>query len=346
MEFELKKWTGEIATLRSRFHALNYFTTQQLCIIRQKLGQLNCETIKSLPSDVLSMLMSISFKICEQDIKDALEATKVEDAAVDCTSSSTDKRKPSVPSNDDIKLSQIIEGEDVNIEVTIEKKLSLLIEQLTELDRRIFEEIKDSDFSDTIAYLSIKHCTNENSQTVRDNFIKRASKWCMENEDNYETMDKHALLKELDSFNTENNQNLQGNSQGACGTNTMPASQSTVDEVDCDYSDGHITQYSSFQENTIVQSNNSADIDFIEQELIENYIPSGLAREAAKLFPTNLKKALRYCLQQQNLSTTDESVQSVITCSSNMCGDGKRYVCEYYASVHIHVSKKLYVTSN
>ena len=326
MEFELKKWTGEIATLRNRFHALNYFTTQQLCIIRQKLGQLNCETIRSLPSDVLSMLMSISFKICEQDIKDALEATKVGDATVDCTSSSTDKRKPSVPSNDDIKLSQIIEGEDVNIEVTIEKKLSLLIEQLTELDRRIFEEIKDSDFSETIAYLSIKHCTNESSQTVRDNFIKRASKWCMENEDNYETMDKHALLKELDSFNTQNNQNLQGNSQGACGTDTMPTSQNKVDEVDCDYSDSHITQYSSFQESTIVQSNNSADIDFIEQELIENYIPSGLAREAAKLFPTNLKKALRYCLQQQNLSTTDESVQSVITCSSNMCGDGKRYL--------------------
>ena len=325
MESELKEWTGQIATLRSRFHALNYFTTQQLCIIRQKLGQLNCETIDSLPENVLSMLMSISFKICEQDIKDALlQATKVDDITVDSSvSSNTDKAKMYIPSDDDAKVSQIF-GEDINIEVTIEKKLSLLIEQLTELDRKVFEEIKDSDFSDTVAYLSIKYCANESSQNICEKFIKRASKWCMENEDSYEKMDKHNLLKELESFNSQNNQNFQENVQGAFGTDDIPTSQ--IDETDASNRDNDTTQFNNFQQ---VQANDSVNIDLIEQELIENDIPSGLAREAAKKFPTNLKKALRYCLEEQNSSTTDELVQSVITCSSNMLGDGKRHVHNY-----------------
>ena len=72
MENELEKWKDEIAKSRDTFHVLNLFTTQQLRVIRQQLGQLNCERISSLPPAVISMLMSISPKICEKDIKECL----------------------------------------------------------------------------------------------------------------------------------------------------------------------------------------------------------------------------------------------------------------------------------
>ena len=69
-------------------------------------------------------------------------------------------------------------------------------------------------------------------------------------------------------------------------------------------------------------STNSEQV--IENDLTELEIPSGLAREAAKVFPNDLVSALDYCLKHQ-ASNNSGMYQSIVTCSSSMEGIGERY---------------------
>lgn len=317
MEAELEKWTSEISNLRSQFNALNYFTTQQLCVIRQSLGQLDCRTITRLPAEVMSMLMSISFKICQQDIVDALKSNKSDDSATskECDDSNATDKKDSFAQLDDVeKVAQIIPENEVNIENAIEKKLSLLVRQLSEVHREAYDEVEGA-FDKTVAYLGIKYCTVENSQALKDTIVDKVSEWCVSNQPKYKDMNRHTLLKEIELVGTENAQTLE-NSQSADNAAQSDSNTDTVEQID---------EQDSSTSNMNTSMQQSINVRLIEKELIEFDIPSGLAREAAELGFTDIEEALSYCLDVQNSSSNSQLVQSIVTCSqSTLRGDGER----------------------
>ena len=276
MEKELKLWNNEIAKSRDTFYVLNLFTTQQLRVIRQQLGQLNCERISTLPPEVISMLMSLSPKIRGKDIKNCLLVVKSKSSLVGQPSlkkseESNDLSAP-IDHNDNTQIGQFNPEDEVSIKAAIEKLVMGLIDQLSDVEKSAYEELKGA-YPDEVAYLSIKNCSNSNMQ--QENLIEKASEWCLENKNFYEEKDAQIVFNEIQTLNSQNNESVE-NEQN-------PDNQSDASPV--------------------VESMQGTNIILMEEMLIENDIPSGLAREAAELYPDDIEEALSYCLVEKNRST-------------------------------------------
>jgi len=191
MENELQNWLEEIIQLRNNYHTLNYFTSQQLCVIRQKLGQLECKTISSLPLNVLSILMSISCRITEENVLDALKDTKGEDFDDGLNLGSNTELSAST-------IGQVIAEVEVNLDSAIEKKVNLLKDQLNEAEIILFNSLVDYGYSESLVYLGIKYCSGKHGKNLTERYV---GNWCMKNEKKYEKMEKNALLEEINSQN-------------------------------------------------------------------------------------------------------------------------------------------------
>ena len=286
MENELKQWNDEIAKARKNFYVLNLFTAQQLRVIRQQLGQVNCDRISSLPSTVISMLMSISPKIREKDIKESLQSVKLKSSLVtqDSTTKSEDLNSLYSPIgyDENVEMGQFNPENEVSMEAAVEKLLMHLINQLSVIEKEVFDELKNSDYSDNIAYLSIKYCSNVTNQ--QGNLVEATSAWCLENENRYLNRDPKSMLNELQAFNLQNNEHI---------WNTQ------------------IKQYEN-DENSVVKSQDD-NVFVMEKMLIDNDIPSGLARKAAEIYPNDIGEALSYCLNEQNKSADQSFLQLPLT---------------------------------
>ena len=285
MERELKRWTDEIAMARNNFHVLNLFTTQQLRVIRQQLGQLNCESITSLPPAVISMLMSISSKICQKDVKECLLLVKSKNLLVKHhppeKSEALENSSGYMDHEDNVQMDQFNPEDEVSLEAAIEKLVIRLIDQLSEVERNAYEELKE-DYSDKMAYLSIKNC--DKSDLDQGDLVEKASVWCLNNENEYLNKDLEEVFKELQALCTQNNVFTENEQNTQCTDNVTSVS-------------------------SVVQSQNDS-VSLMEQTLIENFIPSGLAREAAELHPNDVEEALSYCLNEENKSS-DQSALSL-----------------------------------
>ena len=274
MERELQQWNNEIAKSRSNFHVLNLFTTQQLRVIRQQLGQLNCERISSLPPTVISMLMSISPKICEKDIKECLQSVISKSSMVEHHSSEKsdlDNLSSPVDPNDNVQISQFNPENEVSLKAAVEKWVMLLISHLDDVEKSVYEALKGV-YPDEVVYLSIKNCSDDNIK--QDTLAEKASAWCLDNANKYVDIDPQVVLNELQALNTQSSESVDNeqNTQREEGASVMVQSQDD-------------------------------SVHEMEQMLIDNGIPSGLSCEAAERFPDDIEKALAYCLDEQNRST-------------------------------------------
>ena len=268
MEHELEQWKDVIAKSRKNCYVLNLFTTQQLRVIRQRLGQLQCERISSLPRQVISMLMSISLNISEKDIKESLQSVTRKRSLLGQNSSSKLTKLNDLTTlgdcDDNVLMRQFNPKNEVSIEAAIEKLLSQLIDQLSSTEVEVYIELKKSEYPDYLAYMSIKNCTNVTSQ--QGNLIEAASAWCLGNENKYVDKDPELILNELQAINTE----------------PILNGQNVHDESD----------------NTAIAQPQDEKVYLMEQKLIKNDIPSGLAREGAELYPDDVGEALSYCLNE------------------------------------------------
>ena len=269
IEHEYTLWNNEITEFRNRFHVLNLFTTQQLQVIRQQLGQLRCERITSLPSMVTSLLMSISPRICEKDIKECLQSVKGKKSLIGqhTFNKSKDCNTPSSPVDhaDNVQVNQFNPENEVSINAAIEKMVMQHINQFNDVERDAYEELEGA-FPDELIYLSIKNCSDGSMQ--QDNLLEDASAWCLQKVNLYVNKDPKVILNELQ---TSSNKSIKNEQSTQNVSNVSPVVESQHGKV-----------------------------YVMEQLLIENDIPSGLAHEAAIMYPDNVEGALTYCIDEQN----------------------------------------------
>ena len=87
MEKDLKDWKEQLSCRRDQFYELNYFTTPQLLLLREELGQFknNPENTDPLKHEVMSLLHSLSQKITSNAVKEyvlTINATSAEQELV------------------------------------------------------------------------------------------------------------------------------------------------------------------------------------------------------------------------------------------------------------------------
>ena len=194
MEAELSKTLGLIDQQRHEFHALNYFTTQQLLQIRCELGILKQNKSAEVTPQLLSLLTSFSLQITANDIKNAVEEVcissseqavcmKAENKVVEVQSPTISEVKIDEGTFDTIqKENQLADGELVEKE---HRDLDELIQELTADEEEIFVQLLNLRYSKVVCYHAVKHAFLSAENAKMDDILDVAMDWCFDNANQY-----------------------------------------------------------------------------------------------------------------------------------------------------------------
>ena len=286
MEKELKDLLDSINKQRLEFHALNYFTTQQLLQIRQELGYLKHDSTREVTPQLYSLLSSFSLYITSDEIKDAIEAVcsllTEQEAIYEKQESRNEAFEVQLPLATEASIAaealvttqpEQNEYNSVNDEHVGEgdshNDLKCLIENLSKDEEEIFEQLHDMEYSDLVCYKAVKHAFSSNS----DDKLSEAMKWCFENSSQYKKDDiaTHSLSTVQDV-----NVNVTNNTQ-------EPSHQ-----------------YAQFEINKTPPKENIDIKHPVVQKLIESNFTPELAIKGARMFNGNFEQAFEWCLKSEN----------------------------------------------
>jgi len=181
MEKELSCALDLINKQRHEFHALNYFTTQQLLQIRRELGNLRQNKSAEVPPQLLSLLTSISLQISVNDIKNIVEevCTLFSEQAINMTEESQIVKVQSFTNSED---KMIEDGAQIEKEMGQEEEgHSKLIQDLTGDEEEIFVQLHDLGYSEVVCYRAVKHAFTSTESTNNDDILDAAMEWCFDN---------------------------------------------------------------------------------------------------------------------------------------------------------------------
>ena len=197
MEEELSNTLGLIKEQRHKFHAINYFTTQQLLLIRCELGILKQNKSAEVTPQLLSLLTSFSLQITANDIKNAVEEVctsfseqavcmKEENEVVEVQSSTASEDKMVEGTFDAAeKENQLAGGELVEKE---HKNLGELIQELTNDEDEIFVQLLGLGYSKVACYHAVKHAFLSAENAKNDDILDVAMDWCFDNANQYKNV--------------------------------------------------------------------------------------------------------------------------------------------------------------
>ena len=194
MENELKNLLDSINEQRIEFHALNYFTTQQLLQIRHELGNLKQDSTTKVTPRLHSLLSSFSLHITSDDIKNVVEAVcalfNEQEAICEKQESTNETFKVQLPLVSRASVvtevvkneHEAVTDEPMDIENS-QSELKLAIENLSKEEEELFEQLQDDlEFSDIVCYNAVKHVFLSNS----NNKLTDAMTWCFKNSSQYD----------------------------------------------------------------------------------------------------------------------------------------------------------------
>ena len=157
MEEDLREWQQDIGHNRRKYYHLNYYTSEQLLLLRKELGKLNEDSTAELNVQVLYLLQSVCSCPTKVRILGALQ--KVE------------KTKQSESTSDEV-LSEKINPEELPV---LQKKVyDTLINE--------FSEMKTPNL--VIAGINAVEL-NWNEEEHLEMYIRHVRGWCMEKESDY-----------------------------------------------------------------------------------------------------------------------------------------------------------------
>jgi hypothetical protein len=181
MECELREWNDTVFKARHRFYELNYFTTVQLLMLRQKLG-----SIHDLHPTVLVLLQGISSEIQSENIRRVVREVAGESSIIVSTTEDNERTVNSPASSGAASTFDISSHRQkptlTEEELSVEKKsIMLFIVQKLDCSKmlvlRTFEECegKSMDRYDYLKYCCMKsdedidHSSDECEGTLLEN---------------------------------------------------------------------------------------------------------------------------------------------------------------------------------
>ena len=197
MEKELSDTLSLIDKQRHKFHALNYFTTQQLLQIRRELGSLKQKKAAEVTPQLLSLLTSFFLQITADDIKDIICTLFSEQEAIIRREENGAGEEQSLTISEDKivestydetqKEDQLVGDEHVEKE---HKNLSELIQDLTNDEEEIFVQLHDLGYSKAVCYNAVQHAFSFMESKNHDDILDAAMDWCFDNANQYNKNDE------------------------------------------------------------------------------------------------------------------------------------------------------------
>ena len=290
MEKELSGTLDLINEQRHHFHALNYFTTQQLLQIRHELGSIKQNKAADVTPQLLSLLTSFSLQISPSDIKDIVEeictlfseqeaiGRKEENEVSEVLSPTVSEDKVVAEDTHD-KDHQLVDDEHVEKD---HKSLDELIPNLAEDEEELFVQLQDMGYSKIVCYKAVQHAFSSTDNTTNDDILDAAMNWCF---DNYHQFDQNddtvTILDDSNHLNTAS-----GNEEMICDEGRPLDAEETI----------------IIPEETIRISHP------IVQELLKLGFTPELSLKGAKLCNGNLEQAAEWCLNAETGSSETEQL--------------------------------------
>ena len=284
MENELKGLRDSINEHRLEFHALNYFTTQQLLLIRRELGNLRQDGTAKVTPQLHSLLCSFSLHITSSDIKNEVEAVCYlfnEQEAI-CKKQENTKEafevelplvtRANVATELAVNEHEAVTGEPMD-EGDSQSELKLAIENLSNEEEELFEQLQDLDYSDTVCYNAVKHAMLSKS----DKKLTEAMTWCFKNASQY------------DDSTTASVSSDHGSNKRKTVAIGEPFHKDITD---------------------ITQPKEIIDIKHaVVQKLIQSNFMPELAIKGARMFNGNFEQAFEWCLESEKKSNEPQQQQ-------------------------------------
>ena len=287
MENELKGLFDSINEHRLEFHALNYFTTQQLLQIRRELGNLRQDGTAKVAPQLHSLRCSFSLHITSSDIKNEVEAVCYlfnEQEAIckkqENTKEAFEMGLPLVARANVATELAVNEHEAVTDEPMDEgdsqTELKSAIENLSNEEEELFEQLQDMDYSDTVCYNAVKHAMLSKS----DDKLTEAMTWCFKNASQYD--------------------------------DNTTASVSTDHDINKSNKKRTVAVKEPFHKDITEMTQSKEIIDIkhaVVQKLIQSNFMPELAIKGARMFNGNFEQAFEWCLKSEKKNNEPQQQQ-------------------------------------
>ena len=293
MDEELSCLIKSVNEQRQKFHALNYFTTQQLLQIRCDLGKLKQDSTADVTPQLYSLLRSFSWQITVNEIKDFAVTVFAlfNEQKANCENEDSEYDTPEIHENEIIEHinieNQEEESQPMNSEEDIYEDLKELIENLSEDKEEIFEQLCDYEYKEIVCYKAVQYAFSLHENASKDDLLDAAMDWCFDNANEY-----------------NQNENLKSD-------NTTELLQ-----------ENELPQETKLPERNVQREVRKAAPKMIYsirhpvvQELLKLDFPLELAIEGAKLCNGNFEQAAEWCLNAE--TEGDNSQQSLFTSGSS-----------------------------
>ena len=206
MEDDLEKWKQEIQEKRDEFYELNYYTTQQLLLLREELGRLKEPGEDQVKPHAMALLQSISREVSADAMKRYVqEVTTIleQQGAMTSTGVKTERKKVNNPVNSSSQLSGQEAAPEPAPPLAAEASSALMTgllesegaktsaplaqtqeNELTIDQRAILVNLQESfGFHRQLILLAFERCDNPGDKN-------EVSRWCLVNQNNFKYGDE------------------------------------------------------------------------------------------------------------------------------------------------------------
>ena len=185
MEADLEIWKQGTEQQRDQFYELNYFTSQQLLLLREKLGRLKNDTLREVNPEAMTLLQSISREVYPQVVREQVVTVT--------TMLEEHKRVARGPPPDQVeeeqRMEHVVEETSSLLKDILKTERSKNAARLSQLgDAKLSDEkqsilvnLKENfGYSKELILLAFEHCDNPEDEN-------EIAEWCTDNQDLYQS---------------------------------------------------------------------------------------------------------------------------------------------------------------
>ena len=200
MEDDLDKWKQEIQEKRDEFYELNYYTTQQLLLLREELGRLKEPGEDQVKPHAMALLQSISREVSADAMKRYVQQVTTileQQRAMTSTGAKAERKKVKVPVSSSSQLSGqkaipateassalmtgLLESEGAKTSAPLAQTQE---NELTTDRKAILVNLKENfGFHRQLILLAFERCDNPGDKN-------EVCRWCLDNQDNFKYRDE------------------------------------------------------------------------------------------------------------------------------------------------------------